>query len=83
MELKVFTIRDSKGEFYMQPFFKKSHGEAERDFTLLTQDPQSLVSKFPSDFDLYFLGTFNNETGKLDFVDTPQHIIKATNVKMS
>ena len=45
MELKVFSIRDSKGEIYLQPFFNKSHGEAERNFRELVKDEKSMVTK--------------------------------------
>lgn len=81
MELKIYSIRDSKGEIYMQPFFQKTHGEAERSFKQLANDEKTTVSKFPEDFDLYHLGTYDDQTGQIDSLDTPQHIMKAVNVK--
>jgi len=80
MKQKIYSIRDAKAEFFTQPFYKKTHGEAERDFTMLAQDAQSSISKFPEDFDLYYIGDFDNETGKTTPIDTPQHIIKAVQV---
>ena len=80
MVLKTFTIRDSKGEFYSPPFFQKTHGEAERSFKQLVQDKQSQVSKFPEDYDLYYIGEFDDNTGKMVVTDTPQHIVKAANL---
>lgn len=82
MELKVYSIRDSKGEVFNQPWFSRSHGEAERHFTLLTQDEKSLLSKYPEDFDLYYLGTYNDQTGLIKSLDTPQHLIKAVQTKI-
>lgn len=79
-ELKMFSIRDAKAEAYHQPFFKKSIGEAERDFTELCRDEKSTLSKFPEDFDLYYLGTYSDQTGKFQTLDTPQHLVKAVNV---
>ena len=64
MVLKTFTIRDSKGEFYSPPFLQKTHGEAERSFKQLVQDQRSQVSKFPEDYDLYYIGEFDDNTGK-------------------
>ena len=61
MVLKTFTIRDSKGEFYSPSFFQKTHGEAERSFKQLVQDRQSQVSKFPEDYDLYYIGEFGEK----------------------
>ncbi|AXH78010.1 MAG: nonstructural protein [Microviridae sp.] len=81
MQLKVFSIRDTKAETYNMPFYQKSHGEAERSFKALTTDESSMISKYPEDFDLYFLGTYDDQTGQLTVLDTPQHIVKAINLK--
>jgi len=77
MQHKVYSIRDAKAEVFNLPFFKKTHGEAERDFVTLTNDDKSTVFKFPDDFDLYYVGTYDDETGKILTLDTPQHIVKA------
>lgn len=81
MELKVFSIRDAKAEVYNQPFFKKSHGEAERDFQELVKDEKSWISKYPEDFDLYFVGIYDDQTGLFKSLDTPQHLHKAISFK--
>lgn len=77
--LKMYSIRDSKGEFYSQPFVKNTHGEAERDFQSLANDEKSQVAQYPEDFDLYFLGEYDNITGKITPQDSPQHVQKAVN----
>lgn len=81
MILKVYSIRDQKGEIFNTPFFKKTHGEAERDFRSLVGDEKSFVNKYPEDFDLYYLGQYDDNTGKFDPIDTPQHIVKAVQFK--
>lgn len=81
MILKIFSIRDSKGEVYNQPFFKKTHGEAERDFTTLVKDQKSTVALYPEDFDLYFIGEYDDNSGTLKPLDTPQHVLKAAAIK--
>lgn len=81
MELKAFTIRDAKGEVFHTPFFKKTHGEAERDFTELVRDEKSMASKYPEDYDLYYCGTYDDNTGVYTSLDTPQHVIKAVQIK--
>lgn len=77
MELKVFSIRDAKGEIFNSPFFKKTLGEAERDFHQLCQDEKSMVAKYPDDYDLYYIGDYCDESGKMKPLDTPQHMVKA------
>lgn len=81
MQLQVFSIRDSKGEIYNQPFYAKTHGEAERNFTQLVRDAQSMPSKFPEDFDLYYLGSYDDQKGTFESLDTPRHVMKAVDVK--
>jgi hypothetical protein len=77
MILKVYSIRDSKGEIFNIPFFSKTHGEAERQFRTLVNDSKSQVNAYPEDFDLYYVGEYDDNEGKLTSLDTPQHMIKA------
>lgn len=80
MTQKIYSIRDAKAEYFTQPFFKKTHGEAERDFTMLCKDEKSQIHAFPEDYDLYYIGEYDDQTGKMTPLDTPQHIIKAVQI---
>jgi len=77
MLLKIYSIRDSKGEIFHPPFYQKSHGEAERSFRELTRDEKSFIAKYPDDYDLYYLGEYDDQKGTFNSLDTPQHVIKA------
>lgn len=77
MILKAYTVRDSKTEIYNAPFFQKTHGEAERAFSGLANDPQTMVGRYPTDYDLYYLGDYDDQTGKIMALDAPQHVVKA------
>lgn len=81
MQHKIFSIRDSKGEVYGLPFFQKTAGEAERNFRSLVNDSKSTPSQYPEDFDLYYLGEYDDQTGKFKPQDTPSHICKAVSLK--
>lgn len=81
MKLKMFSIRDAKAEIFHSPYFNKSHGEAERNFAELVKDEKSMIHKYPQDFDLYFLGEYDDQTGKMEALDTPQHVAKAVTVQ--
>lgn len=74
---QMFSIRDAKGEVFHPPFFKNTLGEAERDFREVANDPKSNLQKYPEDFDLYYLGTYDDLTGTFQPLETPKHIIKA------
>lgn len=75
----MYSIRDSKGDFYDRIFLQLTHGEAERTFTTIANDPKTPIGQYPEDYDLYFLGEFDNVTGIITPV-VPQHVIKAINV---
>lgn len=78
---KLFTIKDSKAEIYNFPFPALTHGEAERNFKTLVDDPKTQISKYPEDFDLYYVGDFDDVEGKFSLLPTPQHIQKAAHLK--
>lgn len=77
MILNVYSVRDSKADTFSPPFFNATHGIAERNFQNLVNDPQSQVNRYPTDFDLYYLGKYDDNTGKFESLDTPQHQMKA------
>lgn len=81
MILRIYTIRDSKGEFFHPPFFKRSHGEAERDFMHLCKDDKTMTGLYSEDYDLYYLGTYDDQTGKMTVGQTPDHITKGIHAK--
>lgn len=82
MQYRAYSIRDTKGEVFNLPFYKKTHGEAERDFKTLiqTKNEQSLPSKYPEDFDLYYVGDYDDIKGQFKSLDTPQHVVKGIQV---
>lgn len=77
MTQKIYSVRDSKGEFYSPPFYQRTHGKAEQAFQDVYRDTKTQVHLYPEDFDLYFIGEFDEQTGQVRGLDTPQHIIKA------
>lgn len=78
---KVFSIRDTKGDVFNQPFHVHTHAEAERMFHRIRNDDKSTVNAYPEDFDLYFLGEFDTTKGQYKPLDAPQHMIGAIHVK--
>lgn len=77
MKLQVYSVRDAKSEIYNMPFYGQTHGEAERSFVTVVNDPKSSINQFPEDYDLYHLGTYDQKTGILVPLQTPMHMHKA------
>jgi hypothetical protein len=82
-QLKMYSIQDQKAQLFHPPYFTQTYGEAERIFTTIVNDPNNQISQYPEDFNLYHLGTYNDETGKMSSLDTPEHCLKAVQVKKS
>lgn len=80
MQLKMYSIRDAKADIFHPPFFKNTHGEAERDFEMLAKDPNSTIHKFPEDYDLWYLGTYDNSSAVMSCVKAPEPVTSASSV---
>lgn len=78
---KMYSVHDSKAEIFHPPFFKHSHGEAERELTTLVNDNKSTISQYPEDYNLYFVGEYNDQSGVITALATPHHVAKAALLK--
>lgn len=65
MILEVYSVFDSKAKAFMQPWYAANQFVALRHFVSAVNDPATVFYKHPSDFVLYRLGSFNDETGVL------------------
>lgn len=63
MKLKMFSVFDGKTGSFMRPFFDPHLGSALRSFEEACKEPTSPFAKFASDFVLYEVGEFDDETG--------------------
>ena len=66
-----------------QTVFLQSVGLAKRGFTEAANDASSEICKYAEDFDLFHLGSFDEQTGKIEVLPAPVHIEKALHVKVS
>lgn len=63
--MKIYTIHDAKAEFHFQPFYARTNADAMRTFTQTVNDnnPQNLIAQSPSDFTLFYIGEFDEQSG--------------------
>jgi len=64
-------MHDAKSGLFTQPFYSPNRAVAQRHFIAASEDPASMVSKFPADFRLYELGTFDDSTGVVSVHPVP------------
>ncbi|QCQ84590.1 nonstructural protein [Blackfly microvirus SF02] len=68
---------DRKALIFHTPFFAVTDGAAVRSFADLVNDPNSTVSRHPTDYVLYRVGVFDDASGMLHGADPVNHIIDA------
>ena len=68
MKLQIMCVRDIKVGAYQTPFYAATIGAGERSFSDAINNPNkdSDMSKHPTDFELYLLGIYDDDTGKFD-----------------
>lgn len=77
MKYIVCAIRDSALDAFGVPMFMASKGQAIRSFSDECNRPESAIAKHPSDFELFFLGTFVDEDADFDCGGPPVSLIRA------
>lgn len=70
----VFAVYDSKGAYYLKPFMVRSRGEAIRMFSDEVNRPDSMMGTHPEDFTLFYLGMFDELTGKYKNANAPESL---------
>lgn len=66
----------------MRPMFPEHLTQVTRDLQEVVHDGKSVLSKFPEDFVLYQLGTWEESTGKFDLLEKEQHILNISELIM-
>lgn len=61
----VYSVFDSKSRTFCNPFVSINQFTALRDFRSASNDPASDIAKYPEDFTLYQLASFDDESGLL------------------
>lgn len=81
MILKAFSVYDQKAKVFHKPFFNATHGEAERNFQTAVNDDKTQFYMYPEDFDLYYIGEYDDNKGVFTSLKSPDHVCKAVSVK--
>lgn len=83
MKHKAFAARDSRLGVFHPPFFMQHTGQALRWWEELCNDPKASMHKYPSDFQLFEVGDFDDEKGLFYPLDAPHQIATATEARKS
>ena len=79
MTQKIYAIYDEKAEAYNAPFPLATDGLAKRSFEMACTNPSTDLYKYPGDFKLYCIATWDDNKGSFENV-VPSKFI-ASNVR--
>lgn len=81
MKLKIFSIRDSKAEAFLQPIFATTTGVAMRQLGAAVNQDGHDLNKFTDDYALFDLGEFDDQSGLIAPNPTPTVVCQAHDLK--
>ena len=81
MIYKVFSLYDSAVEAYNTPMFLRTNGEAIRSLTAAVNDPESTICKWPEQYVLFELGTYDDSNARFEFLAAPKSLGAALQYK--
>lgn len=71
MKMYLYAIRDCIAGCFDGVFTFRSNADARRAFCAICNDRGSNYGRYPSDYDLYAVGSFDTESARLDMPDSP------------
>ncbi len=79
--MKMFAIKDSKAEAFLQPFFTPTIGTAIRSFQQAVNQEGSDFQKYSADYTLFELADFDERKGEVVPLQAPKNVMNGLDVK--
>lgn len=64
--INLYTVHDTVSDTFINPFAMKTDRDAIEGFRVVANDEKTNYNKFPADFVLCRIGTFDERTGKIN-----------------
>lgn len=84
MKILICSVYDRVAQIYGYPNFVNSKGATIRAFAdqINRQDANSQLYQHPDDFDMYYLGEFDDATAEFTILPTPELLARGSHVKI-
>jgi len=80
MQLQLFSLRDLKAKLWLAPSAYRSQQDATRALVLAVAREDSDLARYPEDYQLYHVGSFDDESGIFSPCP-PAHVIDLISCK--
>lgn len=77
MMLRAYSIFDRKALTYHAPFFAHTNGSAVRSLSDIANDPNTAIGRHPSDYVLYCVADYDDQTAVLTPLRPLEHVVDA------
>jgi len=78
---KVVAVQDAKAGVFLRPQFGVHLGAILRDWETVVNDPTSMMNKYPEDFALYEIATYDDVSGQFVSEAMPRQLSTARQVQ--
>nr|DAI99412.1 MAG TPA: DNA binding protein [Microviridae sp.] len=65
MLIRLYSVYDRVAQVYSEPFSAVNDATALRSFTIAQSSPESMLYSSPADFQLWYIGSLDNNSGEL------------------
>lgn len=72
------SVLDMVAHQYGRPFFTINEGSAIRGFSDEINNPESVLFRHPTDYQLFSLGSFDDETAQVEQASSPKLLISGS-----
>jgi len=76
----IYSIQDSKTGIFCRPFIMQTEAAAMRDFAHAANSPDNDVGRYPTDFTIFRLGSFDDLTGRITVEPSPVALALASSL---
>lgn len=76
MKMNIYAMQDVKANAFGQPFFSPNDGLALRSVSDLVADRNSMPAKHPQDFNIFKLGVYDDNSGRIEANAVPVFVAK-------
>lgn len=75
MLVRCYSVYDRKTLAYHPPYYAPTDGSAVRSLSDAMQDPNTSFHRHPADYVLYYIGTFDDQSGQMMAQVPAQHVV--------
>lgn len=76
----LYTSEDIVAKRHVGPMSYTNHEVARREFVIFLTDKDTVASKNPSHFRMWYVGDFDPDDGQIDVLDKPELVVDGSEV---